>query len=253
MKKSRMPLETPHPSLLSEGTAYKLPSSVGQHETPRDFSPLPVPTSKRLKENRVKPPPKTYGKYGKKKGSAALESPFGDSSPEKGGLVAPKQPKQATKDLLILGGPLSTVPVLASAPSSPHQRTAARRPSFDAPHTHIDFDLFSPSRDIDFNRPPSQMSLYDYNSRAFDADLPGLAQSTPKHPLVSYDTDTDEEDEFSLGLGGGYETPDNDDDDDWVSDSLISPPKKDKELKEPEPQVLQDLFDSLIILRMSIV
>ncbi|KAF9014506.1 hypothetical protein BDZ89DRAFT_1076556, partial [Hymenopellis radicata] len=190
-KKSRLPLETPHPSLLSEATAYKLPSSVGVYETPRDFSPLPVTTSQRLKENRIKPVKKTYGKYGKKKTATMLDSPY-ESSPDKDGHFATSKTTQANKEPLILGGllgPLSTLPPLTSAPSSPNQRSSTRRPSFDAPHTHLNFDLFSPSR---------------------NSDEEDTMQSI-----------------FGARLEGGYETPDMDDSD-WVSDSLISPPSKTK-------------------------
>lgn len=269
--KTPMPLETPHPTLESSALVYALPSSVGRYETPRDFSPVPiVSSSRRLKENRAKPPKRTYGKYGKKstgdlrKAAAALESPFGSSPETEGGeqmnFGGALPVGNRAKTQLALGGPLSTLPLpaLTSAPSSPQQRPAVRRPSFDAPPPQITFDIFTPSRDVDFNRPPSQLSLYDYNARTFDADLPALFQSTPKHPDQDYDTESDSDDDSKLGYFAGtdrgYETPDMDDD--W-NDSLISPPRfakqpKDVEMKHvPEPEELEELFDSLILMRMS--
>lgn len=75
--------------------------------------------------------------------------------------------------------------------------------------------------------------------------------------MTGYDTESDDED-MKLGsfanFRGGYETPDMGDDSDWTSDSLISPPRKDKDvdmLPPPSPQVLENLFDSLILMRKS--
>ncbi|KAF8912415.1 hypothetical protein CPB85DRAFT_598187 [Mucidula mucida] len=221
---------------------------------PESFHHSQSRTSQRLKENRFEPVKKTYGKYGKTKTAAMLETSY-ESSPDQDGYFATSRTTQAIKEPLILGGPLgplSTLP-LASAPSSPNQRSSVRRPSFDAPHTHLYFDLFSPSRNVDFNRPPSQLSLYD-----FDADLSKLFQSTPKR--TGYDTESDEEDAmqsiFRAKLEGGYETPDMDDSD-WVSESLISPPSKkqahnDVEMLPPsDPQVLEELLDSLVLMPSS--
>ncbi|KIY70123.1 hypothetical protein CYLTODRAFT_488385 [Cylindrobasidium torrendii FP15055 ss-10] len=267
-KKLRAPLETPHPTQASQDLAYRLPSSVGIRESPRSFSPVPLESSsRRLKENRSKPPKNTYGKYGKKavKKSADLESPFGSSSsPDQldGLFKKPALPlaKSRAQKQIALGGPLSRLPPagLTSAPSSP-KHEHSRRPSLDAHSNHFEFPSFSSSGNIDFNRPPSQASFIDYNAACFDADLPHLFQSTPKKSHDGgIDADSDDDDDPMLGpftARSGYDSPDLDDDGDDVdwSDGLLNCKSKyhsaDVKMRSPGPHSLESLLDTALVLK----
>lgn len=224
--RTRKPLdtryETPHPSLLSESQAYKLPSSVGSYLSPSKFSPIPKGSSTRhthrrtsstnLKENASvtasyspfpRKQPQNTKKYGKsrrsrrKRVAVPLESPFNSSgsassasSPGTGPNISRLASQSATNLPDSIESPVKTR--RPSAPTPPrlsdwkyfptHTVSALdlRSPIVDS---HLDADLppnaflsfarpSSNHSQPDFNRPPSQLSMYDYNSAAVYDDKP---------------------------------------------------------------------------------
>ncbi len=137
---------------------------------------------------------------------------------------------------------------------------------------NVEFSIASP--EVDFNRPPSQLSLYDgtgmfadvqFVSTPFRFSRNGEGTIDPRllskrdNPLS--DTDTDEEGPITSPLkylkwslqkkrqmSAGYTTPD-EEETGWISDSLISPPTRgDVEMADPEPDLVEELsLDSLIL------
>ncbi|KAK7060804.1 hypothetical protein VNI00_000537 [Paramarasmius palmivorus] len=203
--------ETPHPTAQSQSEVYKLPSSVGSHVSPSDFSPIPKPSNPRrgisstnLKENTTTGNPfikerfsqKKYGKN-RTRARAALESPFGSATASPENTSASKPAEQTDSPTLTEHFPIDSLPKprRPSAPTPPrfsdwnynpsntvsavdlpalkNQNSFAQTNADDEPHDSI-FSR-SPSHAIDFNRPPSQLSLYDYTRTiAYDssADTP---------------------------------------------------------------------------------
>ncbi|KAK0218245.1 hypothetical protein IW262DRAFT_1393112 [Armillaria fumosa] len=289
-KKYRPLYETPFPNPSSDNLAYKLPSSAPRAGGTGKFSPVPVPSvrrtsSRNLKENRVKSTSKSRSRSKPRKG--VLESPFPvfDAPDEE---EAPSRfPKRALSDRF---QPNVPVPQQShSTTTSPQpQYERRRRPSVPTPpRTHISFldpddrhhgigdvEFSIASPEVDFNRPPSQLSLYDGAGMFADVQF----VSTPfrfarnregtidprmlsKRDNLLSDTDTDEEGPItspykllkrslrkSRGMSAGYTTPD-EEETGWISDSLISPPTRgDVEMADPEPDLVEELsLDSLIL------
>lgn len=263
LKKLKLPLpaeypyETP-PNCLP-GAGYQLPSSVGLHESPKDFSPVPALKTSSIgsKENiRAK---KTYKS---RKKSRQLASPFnsGPNSAES----SPKKPIQTRSRLqrrTLSDKTRKNIPIAQSVTNSPSSLTKTRpsdlRSAQSSPvFTKLDF-LEHPPISVDFNRPPSQLSLYDYNHNvSFNAFLDAInpdqidpsslladiqGTSTPwrahRHAMSSPDSSPLAIDFDSVidTSAAGYATPVHSDDEidqtitgqrsPWISDSLISPPK----------------------------
>ncbi|KAI3619861.1 hypothetical protein WG66_002746 [Moniliophthora roreri] len=182
--------ETPHPTMQSQSEVYKLPSSVGSHVSPSDFSPILKPsrkaTSTNLKENSTVAGSSftrdrfTQKRYGKNRTRsrvrpAALESPFCSANPS---------PEQVSASAIQSDSPTlaSESPQKTRRPSAPtpprlsdwkynpsNTVSAVDLPALKHPKAQPkapdSLSIFhrSPSHTIDFNRPPSQLSLYDYN------------------------------------------------------------------------------------------
>jgi hypothetical protein len=191
--------ETPHPTAQSQSEVYKLPSSVGPNVSPSDFSPIPRPSNPRrgisstnLKENTTTVSPFTKERFSQKKygknrtrARAALESPFESANVSPANSPASKPAEQTDSPTLTEHFPIDSLPKprRPSAPTPPrfsdwnynpsntvsavdlpalkNQNSFAQANADDEPHDSI-FSR-SPSHAIDFNRPPSQLSLYDYN------------------------------------------------------------------------------------------
>lgn len=276
-KKSRPLYETPFPNPSSDSLAYKLPSSV-----PKDtgkLSPVPVvrrTSSRNLKENRV-------GRKSKSRSKGVLESSF----PIDADIIPIHFPKRTLSDKYPVNVqllPLQSQPTTTSPQFQQLEFERGRRPSEPAPpRTHISFldsdikkpgnvEFSIPSSKVDFNRPPSQLSLYDgmfadvqFVSTPFRFAR-NLGEGTVGPRLLSKplsDTDTDEEGEgdimspFKLlkrslqkkrQMSAGYMSPD-EEETEWITDSLISPPTRaDVEMADPEPDIAELLsLDSLIL------
>jgi len=242
--KARKPFDdvrfkTPDPTLLSQSEVYKLPSSVGSHVSPSDFSPIPnkIPyprwvrktSSTNLKENFASGSPvvksrlvtKKYGKSRRKFRSknAGLESPFNScsssaSSPRSSSdsifspnfkqtlsdnVFGPNNPKSASQSQLddIVPEVSPGIPRRPSAPTLPHNRDRIHRilNSASAVDLHIPHGLDRPTGSldasqhfcrlpsnpsIDWDRPPSRASLFDYSGtyayhESMDVDLDNSA------------------------------------------------------------------------------
>ncbi|KAJ7574382.1 hypothetical protein C8J56DRAFT_979496 [Mycena floridula] len=349
-KKAKLVYETPHPSASTGSPVFQLPSSVGPHESPRNFSPVPVPKiSQRLKENALKKPIKTYLSRNRTKSRSkeSLASPFNSrpSSAQTSPQKSASNPQRVGSQKRTLSDKTRNPNVPLSTPNSPTDDpnispNRARRPSAPTPPrpsawtpNRVPADPFSKDSqdfyqffenthmDIDFNRPPSQLSLYDYNCDAtydstldFDCDKvedSGFlfndvqASSTPFHqrPALKHamfaasDPNSEITDLIAAGLGyrSRCVTPSSSSSDEdktmtknlqqrspWISDSLISPPKSmewnaqprkeagsegiyaqdlgrtdsdvdmvtaaDAEFEPVNEEVLQDLFDTMIII-----
>ncbi|KAJ7238484.1 hypothetical protein C8J57DRAFT_1727653 [Mycena rebaudengoi] len=271
--------ETPHPSTLTEEQKFKLNSSKGLPMHPAQFSPLPVgrrvnsrTASGNLKEN-VARPSRNKDKF--------LDSPFNSrpnsaaSSPRKRTLAIP--PRSLTnsaeptpnlfKRTLSDTNYNPKIPQSASTNTSPthsHSPTRIRRPSAPSPprpgtwiptETNVgsfDFNFHSAPMDpfllrssmneIDFNRPPSSLSIYgDSESKFFDE---ALGISTPASlkrayslgsALVDNEDSDDERDQPDLTIiadamdvdapsSPGMKPPRMRERSPWLSDSIISPP-----------------------------
>ncbi|KAJ7238400.1 hypothetical protein C8J57DRAFT_1727633 [Mycena rebaudengoi] len=246
--------ETPHPSALTEEQKSKLNSSKGLPMHPDQFSPLPVgrrvssrTASGNLKEN-VSRPSRNKDKF--------LDSPFNSrpnsaaSSPRKRPLaIPPRSLTNAAEPTLNLFK--RTLSDTNYNPNIPHEHLPYTLPF---PHTDPSFDfnfhsapmdpflLRSSMNEIDFNRPPSSLSIYgDSESKFFD-EAPGI--STPASikrayslgsALVDNEDGDDERDQPDLTItpdamdvdapsSPGMKSPRMRERSPWLSDSLISPP-----------------------------
>ncbi|KAF5353094.1 hypothetical protein D9758_008729 [Tetrapyrgos nigripes] len=229
--------KTPHATLLSQSEVYKLPSSVGPHVSPSDFSPIPNKdtyrrpmrrtSSTNLKENslrslspsvKTRPVTKKYGKTRRKRVSGSksgLDSPFyscsssasspkssSDSMPssfskrmpsDKGSL--PNIPKSASQSRLDDSLTVELSPSRSRRPSAPtlprarnwnsqYNLNSASAVDLHAPQSSNleqaigspcdDFSRFfrSPSNSsIDWARPPSRVSLFDYSGTSTYDDM----------------------------------------------------------------------------------
>ncbi|KAJ7288915.1 hypothetical protein C8J57DRAFT_1643227 [Mycena rebaudengoi] len=267
--------ETPHPSALTEEQKFKLNSSKGLPMHPDQFS-LPVgrrvssrTASGNLKEN-VARPSRNKDKF--------LDSPFNSrpnsaaSSPRKRPLAIPPRFLTNSADPTLRRTLSDTnynpnIPQSASTNTSPthsHSPTRIRRrsaPSPPRPGTWIptetnvgsfDFNfhsapmnpflLRSSMNEIDFNRPPSSLSIYgDSESKFFNEALGISAPALLKHAYSLGSALVDNEDgDDECGQPDLTMTPDAMDVDapsspgmkptrmrersPWLSDSIISPP-----------------------------
>ncbi|KIK61975.1 hypothetical protein GYMLUDRAFT_72991 [Collybiopsis luxurians FD-317 M1] len=241
--KLRKPLdtryETPHPSLLSSDSAFKLPSSVGPAESPSKFSPIPSTkrthrrtSSTNLKENASVlqtsspfPQPKQRYRRVKKYGKASrrrpvtLESPFNSCSSSASSASSPESlPNPRTLSDLRLNTNISrqashstvSSPILVESPIRLRRPSAPTPPRISSwnyvpshtvsaidlhappsdPEFHLDADLppdaFYPivrpspnHSQLDFNRPPSQLSMYDYNRSVTLEDAMDVDKADP--------------------------------------------------------------------------
>ncbi|KAF8217623.1 hypothetical protein K438DRAFT_5211 [Mycena galopus ATCC 62051] len=273
--------ETPHPSALTEEQIFKLNSSRGVAVHPDQFSPLPVSRRKvsrtgshNLKENATL---RTQSK------GKLLDSPFNSrpssaaSSPQKSQSVrgSPTSTEQSSQRLskrtLSDTHYNPNIPQSASTANSPihtHSPVRPRRPSAPSPlrpgnwipkETSFDFNLpaalanpfFLPftTNAVDFNRPPSSLSVYgdgDEDTQFFD-EAQGI--STPATKRSAYTLGSavvDDDDEYQPDLTITQDTMDIDilrsstgmkvlptrERSPWLSDSLISPPNS-QEWNEP--------------------
>ncbi|KAJ7154558.1 hypothetical protein C8R46DRAFT_1297036 [Mycena filopes] len=207
--------ETPHPSILTEEQKFRLNSSRGLPVHPDQFSPLPV--SRRIVSRTGSRNLKENASLRAQKKSKSLASPFNSrpgsaaSSPQKSQQtrLSPASTQHSTQKLfkrtLSDTNYNPNIPQSASTTNSPthaHSPLRARRPSAPSPprpnnwlpkdtvpgsfdfnfHSGIASPFFLPSatNDIDFNRPPSSLSVYgdygDTESQFFD-EVQGV--STP--------------------------------------------------------------------------
>ncbi|KAK0203085.1 hypothetical protein DFS33DRAFT_1276050 [Desarmillaria ectypa] len=300
-KKSRPLYETltPFPNPSSDSLAYKLPSSVPRPGDTGRFSPVPVPSvrrtsSRNLKENRVggKANSKSRSRS-KSKSKGVLESPFPVFVPD---LYAPSRfPKRTLSDKFPpnISIPQQSHSTTTSPQSVQLQSERRRRPSAPTPprtnfsfldpdikhHAGIvgdvQFSIASP--EVDFNRPPSQLSFYDgapgmfadvqFVSTPFrfvrngQGSIDPLLLSKRDNPMSDTETDTDEEgvitSPFKLlkrslqrkrQMSAGYTTPDEEEETGWISDSLISPPTRGGDVEMADPDLAEQLsLDSLIL------
>ncbi|KAK0488626.1 hypothetical protein IW261DRAFT_1440666 [Armillaria novae-zelandiae] len=286
-KKYRPLYDTPFPNPSSDNLAYKLPSSAPRAGGTGKFSPVPVPSvrrtsSRNLKENRVKSASKSRSRSKPRKG--VLESPFPVFASD--GEAPGRFPKRTLSDRFQPNVPVAQQSHSTTTSPQP-QYERRRRPSVPTPpRTHISFldpdvkhhglgdvEFSIASPEVDFNRPPSQLSLYDgagmfadvqFVSTPFrfarnrEGTIDPRLLSKRDNPLS--DTDTDEEGPItspykllkrslrkSRGMSAGYVTPD-EEETGWISDSLISPPTRDVEMADPEPTLVEELsLDSLIL------
>ncbi|KAK0444853.1 hypothetical protein EV421DRAFT_375857 [Armillaria borealis] len=286
-KKSRPLYETPFPNPSSDNLAYKLPSSAPRAGDTGKFSPVPAPSvrrtsSRNLKENRVKSKSKSRSRSKSRKG--VLESPFPIFARD--AEVPSRFPKRTLSDKFQPNIPIPQQSQSTTTSPQP-QFERRRRPSVPTPpRTHISFldadvkhhgmgniEFSIASPEVDFNRPPSQLSLYDgagmfadvqFVSTPFRFARYGEGTIDPRllskrdNPLS--DTDTDEEGPITSPykhlkrslrkrqMSAGYMTPD-EEETGWISDSLISPPTRgDVEMADPEPDLVEELsLDSLIL------
>ncbi|KAK0189214.1 hypothetical protein F5146DRAFT_1058435 [Armillaria mellea] len=284
-KKSRPLYETPFPNPSSDNLAYKLPSSAPRAGDTAKFSPVPSvrrTSSRNLKENRVKSKSKSRSQSKSRKG--VLESPFPVFASDE---AAPSRfPKRTLSEKFQLNVPIPQQSQSTTTSPQP-QYERRRRPSVPTPpRTHISFldtdvrhhgigdvEFSIASPEVDFNRPPSQLSLYDgdgmfadvqFVSTPFRFARNGAGTMDPRllserdNPLS--DTDTDEEGPITSPykllkrslrktrrMSAGYATPE--EETGWISDSLISPPTRaDVDMADPEPDLVEGLsLESLIL------
>ncbi|KAK0238541.1 hypothetical protein EDD85DRAFT_827204 [Armillaria nabsnona] len=287
-KKSRPLYETPFPNPSSDNLAYKLPSSAPRAGDTGKFSPVPSvrrTSSRNLKENKVKTKSKSKSRSRSKSRKGVLESPFPVFAPD---AEAPcRFPKRTLSDKFQPNIPIPQQSQSTTTSPQP-QFERRRRPSVPTPpRTHISFldpddkhhgmgnvEFSIASPEVDFNRPPSQLSLYDGAGMFADVQFVSTpfrfarnGEGTIDPRLVSKrdnplsDTDTDEEGPITSPLkylkwslkkkrqmSAGYTTPD-EEETGWISDSLISPPTRgDVEMADPEPDLVEELsLDSLIL------
>ncbi|KAK0457864.1 uncharacterized protein EV420DRAFT_483273 [Desarmillaria tabescens] len=302
-KKSRPLYETitPFPNPSSDSLAYKLPSSVPRPGDTGKFSPVPVPSvfrtsSRNLKENRVGSKPKSRSKSKSRSRKGVLESPFPvfDAADEID--IPTRFPKRTLSDKFQPNIPIpqQSHSTTTSPQSGLPQSERRRRPSAPTPpRTHISFldpdikhhaglgdvEFSIASPEVDFNRPPSQLSFYDGADGMF-ADVQfvstpfrfartrkGNGEGTIDPRLLSKrdnpvsDTDTDEEGVITSPykllkrslrkkrqMSAGYMTPDEEEEETgWISDSLISPPTR-GDVEMAEPDLAEELsLDSLVL------
>ncbi|KAF7292013.1 hypothetical protein MIND_01227000 [Mycena indigotica] len=251
--------ETPHPSVLTEEQKFKLKSS--RPVNPDEVSPFVPPprtlhsrtSSRNHKENATTRRTNNKSKFldspfNSRPGSAAVSPQKTISSPE----------KQTFKRTLSDTNYNPNVQQSASTANSPtHNHNRLRRPSAPSPPrpadwlhhdymlSNLDIELhnafsnpfFFPT-DVDFNRPPSSLSMYGDCEHFFD-DVQG--ESTPartyRAPPPNFDTDEDVFDDVmdvdpTTSTGPKLRdiprerSP-------WLSDSLISPPNSQEWNKSP--------------------
>ncbi|KAJ7137651.1 hypothetical protein C8R46DRAFT_1321966 [Mycena filopes] len=283
--------ETPHPSILTEEQKFRLNSSRGLPVHPDQFSPLPV--SRRIVSRTGSRNLKENASLRAQKKSKSLASPFNSrpgsaaSSPQKSQQtrLSPASTQHSTQKLfkrtLSDTNYNPNIPQSASTTNSPthaHSPLRARRPSAPSPprpnnwlpkdtvpgsfdfnfHSGIASPFFLPSatNDIDFNRPPSSLSVYgdygDTESQFFD-EVQGVSTPATKkqraYALGSALADDDDDEgleepdltitqhvmdvDISPAAAGMKVLPMRERSP-WLSDSLISPPASQEWRRPPQ-------------------
>ncbi|KAJ7056154.1 hypothetical protein C8F01DRAFT_1373127 [Mycena amicta] len=249
--------ETPYPSLLTEEQKFKLNSSRPVH--PDQVSPFPDarPITSRTSSRKQK----ENASLRTSKKAKFLDSPFNSrpgstvTSPQK---TMPSPEKKSFKRTLSDTNYNPNIPQSASTANSPayiHSSIRARRPSAPSPPrpgdwlrkdhilSNLDLDLqnafanpfFFPT-DVDFNRPPSSLSMYGDSDHFFDdaqgVSTPASQRGAYRVPPAGIDTDDELDDVMQDAMDVDATVPAPGprlkdfprERSPWLSDSLISPP-----------------------------
>ncbi|KAF7318379.1 hypothetical protein HMN09_00347000 [Mycena chlorophos] len=253
--------ETPHPSVLTEAQKFKLNSS--RPSDPDQISPFPnarsMPTrtsSRNKKENAAR-------RSGASKKTKFLDSPFNSRpgsatvSPQKMVVASPQKTsfKRTLSDTRFNPNVAAQSASMANSPAYTHSPIRARRPSAPSPPrdtflANLDIELqhalanpfFFPT-DVDFNRPPSSLSMYGDTEHFFDeaqgVSTPASEQPAYRVPPAHIDMDDDDLDEYvhpmDVDLPRGPQLKEfRRERSPWLSDSLISPPNSQEWDRPPQ-------------------
>ncbi|KAF7311415.1 hypothetical protein MKEN_01043400 [Mycena kentingensis (nom. inval.)] len=272
--------ETPHPSALTEEQKFKLKTT--RPAEPNQVSPFPNVRSlrSRTSSRNQKENASRRGRASKK--TKFLDSPFNSrpgsaaTSPQKTATNPQSSFKRTLSDTQYNPNVLHSASTTASPAYTHSPGLRARRPSAPSPPRPADWMLphdleqelqqafsnpfFFPT-DVDFNRPPSSLSMYgDLDADHFFDDAQGV--STPASKTTAYrQPPMDIEDDFAMdvdveatfaAVGGPKLKEFRRDRSPWLSDSLISPPNSQEWNRVPQndaymqsPQRMEDDEDAL--------
>jgi len=277
--------------LPSSKAAYASPPSSSFVKNKKISSDVSLSWKENTTAGRLPRPKKTYrSRKSRARQNTVLESPFAtgsssageNSSPTAEPSVSKKHPLSQKRTLSDTGF-LQNLPAVIShstnaSPSKiteeknmPHLHRRPSEPGMSHPAMHTFqfpalpaaisqdpsayMDSTTPPSNVDFNRPPSQLSMYDYNLSSglnggreeFQPNLDGFFAdvqhtSTPftrrERPHSTMDIDSDEEDsifssmEYTGAIANEGVTSavtglvSLDESSTWIEDSLISPPKR---------------------------